>query len=51
MIFDIQRYAIHDGGGIRTLIFFKGCTLKCAWCDNPESQVVVIVLQLVMEKR
>lgn len=38
MIFDIQRYAIHDGGGIRTLIFFKGCTLKCAWCDNPESQ-------------
>jgi len=38
MIFDIQRYAIHDGEGIRTLIFFKGCTLKCIWCDNPESQ-------------
>jgi len=40
MIFDIQRYAIHDGGGIRTLIFFKGCTLRCAWCDNPESQSI-----------
>ena len=40
MIFDIQRYAIHDGSGIRTLIFFKGCTLRCMWCDNPESQSI-----------
>ncbi len=36
-IFDIKRYAIHDGPGIRTTIFFKGCTLRCRWCHNPES--------------
>ena len=38
MIFDIQRYSIHDGPGIRTLIFMKGCPLRCLWCSNPESQ-------------
>jgi pyruvate formate lyase activating enzyme len=38
LVFDIQRYSIHDGGGIRTLIFFKGCPLYCPWCSNPESQ-------------
>ena len=37
-IFDIQRYSIHDGSGIRTIIFFKGCFLRCKWCCNPESQ-------------
>jgi pyruvate formate lyase activating enzyme len=37
-IFDIQRYSIHDGGGIRTIVFFKGCFLRCRWCCNPESQ-------------
>ncbi len=37
-IFNIQRYSIHDGAGIRTLVFFKGCPLKCLWCSNPESQ-------------
>jgi pyruvate formate lyase activating enzyme len=36
MIFDIKRYAIHDGPGIRTTVFFKGCTLRCQWCHNPE---------------
>ncbi len=36
MIFNIQRYSTHDGEGIRTLIFFKGCTLHCQWCSNPE---------------
>ena len=35
-IFDIKRYAIHDGPGIRTTVFFKGCTLGCQWCHNPE---------------
>jgi pyruvate formate lyase activating enzyme len=37
-IFDIQRFSVHDGPGIRTLVFFKGCPLRCAWCSNPESQ-------------
>ncbi len=36
-IFDIRRYSVNDGPGIRTTIFFKGCTLHCAWCHNPES--------------
>ena len=35
-IFDIQKYSIHDGPGIRTSIFVKGCPLKCKWCHNPE---------------
>ena len=37
-IFNIQRYSIHDGPGIRTIVFFKGCAMRCAWCCNPESQ-------------
>lgn len=37
VIFNIQRYCIHDGPGIRTVVFFKGCTLACQWCSNPES--------------
>jgi pyruvate formate lyase activating enzyme len=36
-VFDIQRYSIYDGEGIRTNIFFKGCPLRCLWCNNPES--------------
>ena len=38
IIFDIKRFAIHDGPGIRTTVFMKGCPLKCMWCHNPESQ-------------
>lgn len=37
-IFDIQKYSIHDGPGIRTIVFFKGCAFRCRWCCNPESQ-------------
>lgn len=37
-IFDIQRFSIHDGEGIRTVVFLKGCALRCKWCCNPESQ-------------
>ena len=37
-IFDIQRFSIHDGPGIRTIVFLKGCALRCKWCCNPESQ-------------
>ena len=36
-IFNIQRYSLYDGDGIRTLVFFKGCPLRCRWCSNPES--------------
>jgi len=38
ILFDIQRFGLHDGPGIRTVVFFKGCPLRCAWCHNPESQ-------------
>jgi pyruvate formate lyase activating enzyme len=38
LITSIQKYSIHDGDGIRTTVFFKGCGLKCAWCHNPETQ-------------
>lgn len=38
-IFNIQRFSVHDGPGIRTIIFLKGCPLSCKWCANPESQV------------
>lgn len=38
LIYDIQRYSLHDGPGIRTIVFLKGCPLSCLWCANPESQ-------------
>lgn len=37
-ILNIQKYCVHDGDGIRTTVFFKGCELRCKWCHNPESQ-------------
>ena len=37
-IFDIQKFSVHDGPGIRTIVFLKGCALRCKWCCNPESQ-------------
>ncbi|UCD04645.1 MAG: glycyl-radical enzyme activating protein [candidate division WOR-3 bacterium] len=40
IIFDIIKYAVHDGPGIRTTVFLKGCPLRCQWCQNPESQKV-----------
>lgn len=43
-IFDVQRFSIHDGPGIRTLVFFKGCPLRCVWCQNPESHDVWPIL-------
>jgi len=36
-LFDVQRFCVHDGPGIRTVLFFKGCPLRCTWCQNPES--------------
>lgn len=46
-IFDIQRYSIHDGTGIRTIVFLKGCVLRCKWCCNPESQEYDIQTMIV----
>jgi pyruvate formate lyase activating enzyme len=40
VVFNIQRFSLHDGPGIRTTVFMKGCPLKCLWCSNPESQNV-----------
>ena len=37
IISDFQRFSIHDGEGIRTIVFFKGCPLQCLWCQNPEN--------------
>lgn len=42
IIFDIKRFAVHDGPGIRTTVFLKGCPLSCRWCHNPESMNTVI---------
>ena len=39
LVFDIKRFAVHDGKGIRTTVFLKGCPLRCAWCHNPEGMV------------
>ena len=49
-IFDIQRFSIHDGPGIRTIVFLKGCVLRCRWCCNPESQSYAIQTMMVNGK-
>ncbi len=50
LITNIQKYSIHDGDGIRTTVFFKGCPLKCVWCHNPETQRFEKELQYDKEK-
>lgn len=50
IIFDIKKYAIHDGPGIRTTIFFKGCSMACQWCHNPESKNVGIEKFVVKDR-
>lgn len=40
IVFNIQRYSVHDGPGIRTVVFLSGCPLSCRWCSNPESQLI-----------
>jgi len=40
VVFNIQKYSVHDGPGIRTIVFTKGCPLSCRWCSNPESQLL-----------
>ncbi len=49
-IFDIKRYAIHDGPGIRTTVFFKGCPLRCQWCHNPEGIKTTLDIQYRQDK-
>ena len=49
-IFDVQRYSIHDGPGIRTIVFLKGCVLRCQWCCNPESQEYAVQTMMVQGK-
>jgi pyruvate formate lyase activating enzyme len=50
IIFDFQRFSLHDGPGIRTTIFLKGCPLKCLWCHNPESQAMDLELAFTLSK-
>jgi len=50
IVFDVQNYAIYDGPGIRTIIFLKGCPLKCQWCQNPESQLLLPQMSYFEEK-
>lgn len=50
IVFDWQRFATHDGYGIRTLVFLKGCPLRCEWCTNPESQLFEPQMGLFADK-
>lgn len=49
-IFNIQRFSVHDGPGIRDLVFLKGCPLRCRWCSNPESQNTDAELAFIVPK-
>jgi len=50
LIFNIQKFSLHDGSGIRTLVFLKGCPLACRWCSNPEGQARLPVLAFDVNK-
>jgi pyruvate formate lyase activating enzyme len=50
VVFNIQRASTHDGPGLRTTVFFKGCNLRCQWCHNPESWIAAPQLQYVGER-
>ncbi len=50
VVFDLQRFALHDGPGIRTTVFLKGCPLDCLWCHNPESKTATPQLGMIAKK-
>src|SRR5450756_2474980 len=50
IVFNIMHYALHDGPGIRTVVFLKGCPLACQWCHNPESQASRPELMITAER-
>ena len=50
VIFEIQRFSIHDGPGIRTTVFVKGCPLDCLWCHNPEGKSALPQLSYLPQK-
>ena len=50
VVFNLQHYSIHDGPGIRTTVFLKGCPLRCLWCQNPESQAMHPEIMLNLDK-
>lgn len=50
LIFNIQKFSIHDGPGIRTTVFLKGCPLRCQWCSNPESQLRQVQIMYNIDK-
>lgn len=50
VVFDVQRYSLHDGPGLRTNVFLKGCPLRCGWCANPESQLPLPELALFADQ-
>lgn len=49
-VFNIQKFSIHDGPGVRTTVFLKGCPLRCKWCANPESQIVEVQITYNLQK-
>ncbi len=50
VVFDVQKFSVHDGPGIRTILFLKGCPLRCTWCANPESQSSMQLLMFFPDK-
>ena len=50
LVFNIQKYSIQDGPGIRTTVFLKGCPLRCQWCHNPESQSTEAELSIAEDR-
>ena len=51
IVFNIQKYSVHDGPGIRTVVFLKGCPLRCRWCSNPESQNPQVSIAVWIRRR